>query len=117
LIGPEEVAISAKDKKIFTESVKILETIGEFAAEFGGGRRVLTTVCQVLCDFAEIAGWYNLCAERPRLDRVFRKLDQACAEYRSPRGVRKHDESSDARRAIVRKYWQRTKRLSDAKER
>jgi hypothetical protein len=111
LVGPELVPIGRKEKVIFLKSLGILETIGEFAAEYDGGKPVLISLGEVLCDFAEIGGMYNLRKERPRFYRIFQRLDRACTEYRPPRGTPKLDDNSEARRAVVHKYWKKAKQL------
>ena len=73
------MSITAKDKRIFSECLRILETLGEFAGEFGGGAPVLKAVCKELYEFAEIASWYKLTLERKRIFLVFRKISQSPA--------------------------------------
>ena len=112
LVGPDKVSITAKDKKIFSECLKIFETLGEFAGEFGGGTPVLKTVCKELYEFAEIASWYKLTKERKRIFSVFRKIHNACARFKPPGATGNPKKEIDSRQAVVRKYWDNAKRIS-----
>ena len=112
LIGPHEVTRTAKDKKIFRGCLRIFEILGEFSGEFGGGIPVLRAVGKEICEFAEIASWYNLAPERKRIYSVFRKIHKACGSFDPPGGARSTKREINARQAVVRKYWDKAKRLS-----
>jgi hypothetical protein len=111
LVGPDKVPISSKDKKIFSECLKIFETIGEWAGEYNGGIPVLKAVCQQIYEFAEIAKWYNLVSEKKNLFAVFGKIHKACASFEPPSSASKAKKEIDARQTVVRKYWDKAKRL------
>jgi hypothetical protein len=111
LVGPDKVSISAKDKKIFSECLRIFETLGTFAGEFGGGVPVLEAVCKELYGFAEIAGWYKLTPERKRIFSVFRKIDSACKSYKPPGSTVNSKKEIDLRQAVVCKCWDKAKRI------
>jgi hypothetical protein len=111
LVGPDKVQITPKDKKIFSECLRIFETLGEFAGEFDGGIPVLKAVCKEIYEFAQITSWYKLRPERKRVLSVFQKIHSACSSFEPPgagRGVKK--EIND-RQAVVRKYWDKARRL------
>jgi hypothetical protein len=111
LVGPGMVRITTKDKKIFFECLRIFETLGEFAGEFAGGIPVLRTVCKEMYEFAEIATWYKLVAEKKKLFKVFSKIHKACASFEPSGSNRKAKKEIDARQILVRKYWDKAKRL------
>jgi hypothetical protein len=112
LVGPDMVRMTAKDKKIFSECLRIFETLGEFAAEFGGGIPVLRAVCKEMYEFAEIATWYKLMAEKRKLLKVFSKINKACASFESSGPRCEAKKEINARQNEVRKYWDKVKRLS-----
>jgi len=112
LIGPDEVRMTAKDKKVFSECVKVFETLGVYAGEFGGGVPVIRAVCQQMYEFAEIASWYRFASGRRGLFAAFRKIHVACAIYEPPGPARMARKEIDRRQAVVRKYWDKAKRLS-----
>lgn len=112
LVGPDKVRITAKDKKIFSECLRIFETLGEFAGEFGGGTPVLKAVCKEIYEFAEIASWYKLAPERKRALSVFRKIHSTCASFEPAGAARNAKKEINDRQAVVRKYWDKAKRIS-----
>lgn len=111
LVGPDKVSISSKDKKIFSECIKIFETIGEWAGEYNGGIPVLRAVCKEMYEFAEIATWYSLVSEKKNLFAVFGKIHKACESFKPPSSASKVKKEIDARQTVVRKYWDKAKRL------
>jgi hypothetical protein len=112
LVGPGMVRITAKDKKIFLECLRIFETIGEWAGEYNGGIPVLRAVCQQIFEFAKIANWYDLMYEKKKLFVVFGKIHKACAKFEPPGPTRKAKRAINARQAVVHKYCDKAKRLS-----
>jgi hypothetical protein len=112
LVGPDMVHITVKDRKILLECLRIFETLGEFAGEFGGGIPVLKAVCKEIYGFAEITSWYRLESERKHVLSVFRKIHIACASFGPPGATRSAKREINDRQAVVRKYWNIAKKLS-----
>jgi len=112
LVGPDMVRITAKDKKIFSKCLRVFENLGEFAGEFGGGIPVLRSVCKEMYEFAEITRWYKLVSERKALLSVFAKIHKACESFEPPGRARNAKKEINARKEVVRKYWDKAKRLS-----
>lgn len=112
LVGPSMVPITAKDKRIFSECLRIFETIGEWAGEYNGGVPVLRAVCQQIFEFARIANWYDLASEKKRLFALFGKIHKGCARFKPSGPARKVKKEISARQTVVRKYWDKAKRLS-----
>ncbi len=111
LVGPGMVHITAKDKKIFSECLGIFETIGEWAGEYNGGIPVLRAVCQQIFEFARIAYWYDLVYEKKRLFIVFGKIHKSCLNFEPSSPSNKAKKEIIARQTVVRKYWDKSKRL------
>jgi hypothetical protein len=111
LVGSDMVPITVKDKKIFSECIKISETLGKFAGEFDGGVPVLREVCKELYEFAEIATWYKLLAEKKKIFKIFSRIHKACGSFEPSSPNRKAKKEIDARQTVVRKYWDKTKQL------
>jgi hypothetical protein len=111
LVGPDKVPMATKDKKIFSECLGIFETLGTFAGEFGGGIPVLKAVCNEMYEFAQISSWYKLISEKKKLLSVFSKIHKACTEFKPTGTTRKVKKKITARQAVVRKYWDKAKRI------
>ncbi len=86
-------------------------TLGTFAGEFGGGSPVLEAVCKEIYEFAEIASWYKLTSERKRILSVFHKINSSCMSYEPPESTVDLKKEIDLRQAVVRKYWDKAKRI------
>lgn len=104
LVGRSLFPMDAKDKKIFSECLDILESLGEFAAEYD----VLRAVCQQLYEFTEIADKDG----KKKLFTVFSKIFKACSEFEPSGPNCKAEKESKDRQAVVKKYWDKAKRLS-----
>jgi hypothetical protein len=112
LVGPSMVRINANDKKIFSGCLRIFEIIGEWAGEYNGGIPVLRAVCQQIYEFARIANWYDLVSEKRKIFVLFGKIHKACASFKPSGPIHKAKKEIIGRQTVVRKYWDKAKRLS-----
>jgi hypothetical protein len=111
IMGPAMMYMNAKDKKIFSECLKIFETTGTWAGEGNGGIPVLREVCKHMFEFARIASWNDLVNEKKNLLVIFSKIHNACANFEITSSVCKAKREINNRQAVVRKYWDKSKQL------
>lgn len=78
LIGPKEVKMDTKDKKILLESLNTISTIGEFNAEFSDTDKVIKRVCRNIHELLEIASWYKVKEFKLRAIRTLKGIKSTC---------------------------------------
>jgi hypothetical protein len=83
LIGPHEVKIQARDKKLILKSIEPLGTLGSFSAEFNPDLRVLLNACNAFYELSEIAKWYKLKAVKEKIVKELIKIREDCSQYES----------------------------------
>jgi len=83
LIGPHEVKIDARDKRLILKSMEPLGTLGSFSAEFNPDLRVLSNACTAFYELSEIAKWYNLKGVNEKIVKELIKIRKDCSKYES----------------------------------
>lgn len=101
LVGPDKVKMDQDDKKLFTESLKVLSNLGEFSAEFSNNKSVLKKICNVIYDFYEIGIWYKLKKEKNKIYKALLKIKESCLKFEENKRIPKYIKERRVRRAIV----------------
>jgi hypothetical protein len=83
LIGPHEVKIQARDKRLILKSIEPLGTLGSFSAEFNPDLRVLLNACNAFYELCEIAKWYKLKGVKETIVKELIKIREDCSQYES----------------------------------
>lgn len=100
LVGPEYVKIDVDDKIIFLKSLNILDTLGDFAAEFGE-KSVLKKVCREIYNLYEIATWYKFGKGRVKISKILSGIRKSCSKFENGKGKRRLTKERKEREKIV----------------
>ena len=112
LVGPEDVSIGPQDKMLISKSIEVLETLGDFAAEFNKNSSVLQKVCATIYNFGEISTWYKLKQQKTKIYKVLNKIKNFSLHYedeKKPASEVKKEQKK--RQTMVDRYYNKLKRL------
>jgi len=79
-IGPEEIEMDKTDYRYVLKCIDALETLAEFNAEFGHGKKAAEAIVETAENFFEIGLWYDSRAIANAILRTSKKALEACYE-------------------------------------